>query len=724
MSDVTGDMGTIIGRVLGPDAMDQFTRATARSDEKAHPVLPNPAPELDFSEATDTLAMASRSLKDRLLRKAPTGPAATIQIPPPSETQEAEAHRQDLQDGPSANPKGVSTTRKEAAKPDPELPLIRPTPELVKLLHEGAIEEFNAQRPAGRLDLTGFTLSRRNLTGIDLRYCELSRTDLSGTDLTNARLQHAQLDRAMLEGCTLTNAQLYHAKLARCGLQKVVDARGAQFAGADLRFSDMSNSNFDGAIFDDAGMSMANLTRSTFREASMARATIARAVLDRAAFDGALLSEARLYQARGRDVSFVGAILVGAEAVESQLTSSNQKIEEAKVLATSFDGAWIQDFVHNGAINSELLARAHQTGLPPEGLLPKTAAIEQGKVLIDGIPGTDKVLYDAAMEDLNSLIGLTAFKAMIPELLSHLKVSLARERMGLPGFERKLHYALVGPPGVGKTTCSRILGKLFRSMGLLPEGQVIETDKSGFIAPYAGQTLGKTNQLIDDALGGALIADEIYALTESKNDDYAKDALVVLVKRLWDDRNKFAAFFLGYPKPMQDFIAANPGFDRRLAGIIELPPNTSGELVDIFRAKMSKLAIRHSPEMLAQVSVVMALHKEIKQEKFGNAGTVENFVEDLSKRMSQRLDRHASLKDKDALTSASIEDLPIEKYAKIPADKLPALKELHWLSDDGKAYRLADLPQEGPFPDLSPDSEALVRGLVMKYGLVDINTKH
>ena len=139
---------------------------------------------------------------------------------------------------------------------------------------------------------------------------------------------------------------------------------------------------------------------------------------------------------------------------------------------------------------------------------------------------------------------------------------------------------------------------------------------------------------------------------------------------------------------------------------------------------MSKLAIRHSAEMLAQVSVVMALHKEIKQEKFGNAGTVENFVEDLSKRMSQRLDRHGSLKDKDALTSASIEDLPIEKYAKIPVDKLPALKELHWLSDDGKAYRLADLPKEGAFPNLSPDSEALVRGLVMKHGLVDINTKH
>jgi stage V sporulation protein K len=731
MSKQAGGLSAFIGSVLGEDAVAELKKAGLNLGEPANSDPANtggakgaPGSEMDFQLAGKSLGSATQAIRDRFSRAGMGGPSAAASAAPPADMVEAEAHKRDVAGGGGLSPTEGESARKLAAKATPELPRIKPSPELIKALKDGDVETFNSLRPAGRLDLTGINLSKRNLTGIDLRYCELARSDFSGTDLTGAQFQYANLDRAVFEGSTLNETKFFKAQMGRANLQKVVSAKGAQFAAVDLSAADLSYGNFDGVTLTDAKLQTGTLDHATFRGATLSRSIFARASLNRAQFDGALLDEVRLYQARGRDISFKDAILIGAEAVESQFSSSNQKVADTKILATTFEGAWVQDFAHRDAISPELLRNARKVGVPPEGLLPKTAQVDEGKVLIDGLPGTDKVLFDAAMAELNELIGLKAFKAMVPELLSHLKVSLARERLGLPGFDRKLHYCFVGPPGVGKTTCSRIMAKLFRSMGLLKEGQVIETDKSGFIAGYAGQSLSKTNELIDDSLGGALIADEIYALTESKNDDYAKDALVVLVKRLWDDRYNFAAFFLGYPKPMAEFIAANPGFDRRLAGIIELPPNSSGELVDIFKMKMKKLQLEHTPEMLAQVSVVMALHKAIKQEKFGNAGSVENFVEDLSKRMSQRLVREETLADKRALAATRLDDLPVEKYAKLPFTELPPLSELEWQDDEGRSYTFSQLPQSGNFPSLSPNSEARVRQLVEEHGLVDISTEH
>ncbi len=713
-------INSTIAKILGPDAVKQLTDQGVNLDEITKGNGEKPA-TFEFTLARERIGAATSALTERMGRR-PSGPHAAVQIAPPSEVIDKQKHTSEVE-GKGASPSSQEeSVRKVTARVAPELPIIPSSVLLVRLLEDGKIEEFNKLRPAGRLDLRGVSLAKRNLSGADLRYCELGRADLSGADLTDALVQHANLDRALLEGTTLSRAKFYQAALTRCNLKNVHNAKEGQFIEADLSFSDLTQSNFDSADFTDARLGQATLDHGSFKSAILTRAILARSVLNNCIFDGALLDNARLYQARGRDISFKDAILVGAEAVDSEFTSSNQKLEGSSVKKTSFENAWIQDFEHRGSIEAELLSNAKKSGLPPEGLLPKRTEVDSGKVLIDGLAGTDKVLFDAGMAELNQLIGLKDFKAMVPELLSHIKVSLARERLGLPGFERKLHYVLVGPPGVGKTTCARIMGKLFRSLGLLKEGHVIETDKSGFIAGYAGQTLSKTNELIDDSLGGVLIADEIYALTEAKNDDYAKDAIVVLVKRLWDDRAKFSAFFLGYPKQMKEFIAANPGFDRRMAGIIEFPSNTSGELVDIFKMKMKKLAFVPSPEMLGHVSVIMAINKELKQERFGNAGTVENLVEDLSKKMSQRLDKANTLDNKLALSSCGVEDLPSEKFAKLPLSELPPLSSLTWIDGQGKEVASKDLRLSGEFPNLSERSMTAIRELILKRSLVDIET--
>jgi stage V sporulation protein K len=722
-------LGTILGEFLGSENKqpsltqeEKIPQQSTSNEDKLPQEEQEKTPVINFNLATESLGKAASSLR-RIMDQRATGPLATATQEAPSEVQEEKRHKEEL-GGSAPEPGKGESMRRFAARTEQDLPLVPVSTILIKLLEEGKIQEFNQMRPAGRLDLSGICLAKRNLSGVDFRYCELSRADLRNVDLSHALLQHATLDRTNLEGSTLTEAKFFEAVLTHVNLKRVKDAGCAQFVKADLSYSELQESKFDNAVFTEAKLNMSHLEHASFKRSLMSKAQLARTVVNHTIFEGAILDEARFYQARGRDVNFKNAILVGAEAVGSEFTSSKQKLENGIVLQSTFEGAWTQDFVHRGAIADAILANSKRHGLPPKEALPNNPIVDQGKVLIDGLPNTDKVLYDAGMSELNKLIGLKDFKALVPQLLSHIKVSLAREQMGLPGFDRKLHYVLVGPPGVGKTTCARIMGKLFRSLGVLSEGHVIETDKSGFISGYAGQTLSKTNELIDDALGGVLIADEIYALTDTKNDDYAKDAIVVMVKRMWDDRFKFSAFFLGYPKQMKDFIAANPGFDRRLAGIIEFPPNTSGELVDIFKMKMKKYSMDYSPAMLGYVSAILAINKELKQERFGNAGTVENLVEDLSKRMSQRIDREGLIGSKKALIEATLQDLPSEIFAKLSISELPDIDSLRWVDASGKEFRYNEIDPKNEFPNLSENSLELLREVVRQHSLVDIETGH
>jgi hypothetical protein len=170
---------------------------------------------------------------------------------------------------------------------------------------------------------------------------------------------------------------------------------------------------------------------------------------------------------------------------------------------------------------------------------------------------------------------------------------------------------------------------------------------------------------------------------------------------------------------MKKFIAANVGFDRRMAGIIEFPSYTSGELIDIFKMKMNKLVMNYPPEMLAQTSVVLAMNKELKGERFGNAGTVENVVEELSKRMSSRLVHEKRLGDKKALTQAESDDLPCEKFCRLPLGELPPLERMRWVTNDGKEVTCDKLSGKGEFPSLSQESVEILRHIIAERKIVD-----
>ena len=610
---------------------------------------------------------------------------------------------------------------KDAVKPKLEHILTGPNnaerTRLIGLLWKGNVEEFNNTRPSGKIDLRGLDFSGLKLQGADFRHVDLSRSNLQRCDLRGAQFQHAVLDRADFSRTNLSEAKLFSSSARYTDFRDVVEAAGAEFQNAVLRSSDFTNGNFSGANFTDAVMITATCTNAKFRGPAthMERVCLAGAVLSGANFEGANLVQARLFQANGEDVSFAGANLTEAEAVQSHFTSSKNKSAGGKVLETSFEGAWVRGFVHNGALSSDLLKGSVSDRTPPEGMFEGTHEPDPGKILINGVPGTDKVLYDAAMLDLNELVGMEDAKRKVKELTYFVEASQARQGFGLPAYKIWLHKVLLGPPGVGKTTLARIMAQLEHSLALRKKGHLVETDKSGLIAGYAGQTLGKTTEVIDEALDGTLLIDEAYALGQSKDDAYAKDATAVIVKRMWDDRERLTVTFAGYEKETEEFVNSNPGMRSRIGMWLRLKPFSSGELVDIFKLNLDKQVTRYDSQLLGAVSVLLELTRAREGNKFGNARTVEKVINDLNYRNSARLKMQNLMQDEQAhKTPPLVEDLPFADVAQIDFSQLPPLTEFTWVDSAGNSLSINELPLDGSFPALSPESIELAAAIVNK----------
>lgn len=600
---------------------------------------------------------------------------------------------------------------KAGTKPQ-DLPLISADDPIVQqcfeLLRAGKIEEFNSLRPAGRLDMRGLDLTGANLAGADLRYADLTRAVFHKADLTGAKVQHAILDRSDLSNTKLDGAQFLGAFLRYSDLRDVQSAKAVDLRGANLRGAELSGGNFSGALFSDAVLISATLERGNFSGAEMERVHLGGAVLTRANFEKANLSKARLFQSNGQDINFSGANLCEAIALQASFSSSNRPLSEDKVQRTSFDGAWTRGMQRDEALSAELLHGAIADKFPPEGTFKTSPDPVDEKILVDGIPGTDKVLYDAAMEELNELVGLKEVKQYIKNMMSLLKASQSRGQFGLPKLDYTLHRAYTGNPGTGKTTVARIQSKLLFSLGCLSKGHLVETDKTGLIAGYQGQTLEKTNNLVNSAIGGSLLIDEAYALTNSKDDSYAKDALAVLTKRLEDDRDKFCCLVCGYTKQMREFMRANPGLFDRFDDFVEFPDYTSGELVDIMKLRLAKKHFRVDAEFLAASSVLFAARKAQQGETFSNGRAVRKAEEKMEMLHSVRIDSEGKLKDRESLVSPRIDDLPFEKLVKTKLSEFPPLSELRWKTEDGKEVGVKELSLDGSFPCLTEESVARI----------------
>ena len=242
--------------------------------------------------------------------------------------------------------------------------------------------------------------------------------------------------------------------------------------------------------------------------------------------------------------------------------------------------------------------------------------------------------YTDCLKSLEGLVGLTAVKQEISNLAAFLNLQIRRGETNT--FVGK-HYVFTGNPGTGKTTVARIMADVFKTLGIVSRGQLVEADRAKLVAGYSGQTAIKTNQLIDTAMGGVLFIDEAYTLRSNDGDSFGAEAIDTLLKRLEDDRGKFICIVAGYTDQMHDFIDSNPGLKSRFTQTIHFDDYTPDELTQIF------LNLADTKHFVIDDETKGAIHRQFEQlylrrdKNFGNAREARRIFDEAVEKQSQRL---------------------------------------------------------------------------------------
>lgn len=287
---------------------------------------------------------------------------------------------------------------------------------------------------------------------------------------------------------------------------------------------------------------------------------------------------------------------------------------------------------------------------------------------------------DDAVADLEKIVGLQSVKKAVKDLIDYIEVMNERKELGLKAQESiSIHMTFLGNPGTGKTTVARLMGKIFKAMGVLEKGEVIEVDRGQLVGQYVGETAQKTEKILEESMGNVLFIDEAYTLVKKgASNDFGQEAIDALLKKMEDRRGEFIVIVAGYPKEMDDFLDSNPGLKSRFTHHFTFEDYKPEELVTIFEnlTKDEDYRLMNSAKVMLEKELI-ALYRN-RDANFGNARTVRKIFEDAKLSVSKRyLSIPKEERSKDKLVTITEDDIKsvMKKESKVEAYQAPIDEE-------------------------------------------------
>jgi len=270
---------------------------------------------------------------------------------------------------------------------------------------------------------------------------------------------------------------------------------------------------------------------------------------------------------------------------------------------------------------------------------------------------------EVIFKELDNLVGLDIIKKFIYELYAFVEIQRKREKKNLATEPLVLHMVFSGNPGTGKTTVARLISRLFKELGLLEKGHIVECERADLVGEYIGHTANKTREMIKKALGGVLFIDEAYSLARGGEKDFGKEAIDTLVKAMEDHKDKLVLILAGYKDEMEYFISTNPGIRSRFPIHITFPDYSIGELVSIGELMLTKRQYSFTPESRETFRRIIQ-EMVLKHHHSGNARMVRNIIEKTIRKQAVRLYKKPNPSREDLIKILD-EDLAENDYLEI-----------------------------------------------------------